>query len=250
MNQYVKLLNIGELSIVEFYTDKSNSLPSDILESIAQNIIIADQTDSTKIILLRSGGEKAFCAGASFDELSSIKDEESGLSFFSGFAKVILSIRSAKKIVIGRIHGKAVGGGVGLVSACDIALASQHATIRLSELAVGIGPFVIGPAVERKIGLSAFSQLALTPEEWRTAYWAKEKGLYQEVFETQELLDQYIELFKTKLLSYHIEALAELKQIFWENTDHWPQLLHERAKISGRLVLNEFAKNKIASFKS
>ncbi|NOT38457.1 MAG: enoyl-CoA hydratase/isomerase family protein [Saprospiraceae bacterium] len=250
MKQYVQSINVGALSVVEFYTEKSNSLPSEILDGIAASINEADKDPSTRIILLRSGGEKAFCAGASFEELSSIHNEEEGLKFFSGFAKVILAIRSIRKIVIGRIHGKAVGGGVGIAAACDIALASQYATLRLSELAVGIGPFVIGPAVERKMGLSAFSLLALTPEEWRTAYWAKEKGLYHEVFETHKKLDEYIDLLKNSLLSYNDQALIDLKKVFWQNTEHWPDLLIERAKISGRLVLSDFTKNKLQSFKA
>lgn len=250
MNQFVKHINLDGLSVIEFYTEKSNSLPSSILTSIANHIQEADADKTTRIILLRSAGEKTFCAGASFDELSSIQTEEQGLQFFTGFAKVILAIRSAKKIVIGRIHGRAVGGGVGIAAACDLAIASQFATLRLSELAVGIGPFVIGPVVERKIGLSSFSQMSLTPEEWRTALWAKEKGLYHEVFESNEKMDDYIDFLKNKLLGYNEEALSELKNIFWQNTDHWPQLLIERAKISGRLVLSEFTKNTISALKA
>ena len=250
MNQYVQCLKDSSVSIVEFFTEKSNSLPSEILDQIAENIRRADQDLDTKFIILRSAGEKTFCAGASFDELSSIQNEEQGLQFFSGFAKVILAIREARKIVIGRIHGRAVGGGVGLAAACDLAIANQYATIKLSELAVGIGPFVIGPAVERKMGLSTFAMLSLTPEEWRTAHWAKEKGLYHEVFESVEQMDNYIDFVKNKLLSYNEEALSELKKVFWQNTEHWPQLLIDRAKISGRLVLSDFTKNKIASFKS
>ncbi len=198
--------------------------------------------------MLKSAGDKAFCAGASFEELSTIQTKEQGLLFFSGFAKVILAIKNSKKIVLGRIHGKAVGGGVGLAAACDYAIATKYASVRLSELAVGIGPFVIGPAVERKIGISAFSQMALNATEWQTASWAKEKGLYHEVFETVEQLDAWINHFCGILLQSNPEALRELKNIFWSGTDHWNELLVSRATISGELVLSEFTKNAISKF--
>ncbi len=248
MNQYVNRHDKDGIARIEFFTEKSNSLPSVILKSLAANITEAGLDSKVKLIILQSGGDKVFCAGASFEELASIQDHAQGLNFFSGFAEVILSIRSCQKIVLGRVQGKAVGGGVGLAAACDYTLASQYASIRLSELAVGIGPFVIGPAVERKMGTSAFSQLAINATEWQTAQWAKQKGLYQEVFDTTEQLDAYIDHFSGILLNSNPEALMALKNIFWQGTEHWPQLLAERASISGELVLSEFTRNAIKKF--
>ncbi len=178
MNPYVKVNQRQNYDEIEFFTPQSNSLPSDILEKLASSINELGQSSGKRISLLKSAGEKAFCAGASFEELSSIRNLEEGQRFFSGFSKVILAIRNYPGIVLGRIHGKAVGGGVGLAAACDYAMASQYASVRLSELAVGIGPFVIGPAVERKMGLSAFSKMSLNATEWQTAEWAKNMGLY------------------------------------------------------------------------
>ncbi|MEO6190340.1 MAG: enoyl-CoA hydratase/isomerase family protein [Saprospiraceae bacterium] len=246
MNQYVNRIDNGRLAVIEFYTEKSNSLPSIILNKLAEEISNAGSDDNIQLILLKSSGEKTFCAGASFVELSGISNKEEGLDFFSGFSKVILTIRDCKKIVIGRIHGNAVGGGVGIAAACDYSLASIYASIRLSELAIGIGPFVIGPVVERKIGLAAFSQMALNATEWQTAQWAKEKGLFQEVFESTEQLDDYIQHFTQILLNSNPEALKQLKNIFWEGTDHWPMLLKERAGISGELILSEFSKKAVS----
>jgi Enoyl-CoA hydratase/carnithine racemase len=202
-----------------------------------------------RVVVLRSDEHKTFCAGASFDELLAIKDVETSKRFFSGFGNVLNAMRRCPKIVVGRVHGKAVGGGVGLAAGTDYCMATQYASVRLSELAVGFGPFVIGPAVERKIGKAAFCQLALNPGEWQTAAWAKEKGLFQEVFDTVEQLDAYLEHFTQNLSAYHPEALAELKKVFWQGTDHWDSLLSERAAISGRLALTDFSRQAIEAFK-
>ena len=201
------------------------------------------------MIVLKSSGEKAFCAGASFDELISIKDLETGLHFFSGFASVINACRKAPKFIIGRVQGKAVGGGVGMASAVDYCLATKYADVKLSELAVGIGPFVVGPAVERKIGLSAMSELAINATEWRTAEWAKHKGLYTDVFETAEEMDAEIEKLAVKLAKSNPEAMAMLKSVFWQGTEHWDTLLVDRAGMSGKLVLSDFTVNAINAFK-
>lgn len=245
---YVKSESTGKVTTIEFYHPAQNSLPGDLLAELTSAIYKAGHDPETLLIVLRSAGDRTFCAGASFTELSAIDNQESGLRFFSGFANVINAIRKCGKIVIGRVHGKAVGGGVGLAAACDYCMASKYATIRLSELAVGIGPFVIGPAVERKIGLSAFSQMALNAVEWQTAEWGKQKGLFTEAFETVEQLDAYLQHFTAELVSKNPEALSALKEIFWAGTGHWDELLAERAAISGRLILSDFAREAINSF--
>lgn len=247
VNTFVSPEGIGT---VEFYHPGHNSLPGNLLRDLAAAFDTLGRDNSVKVIVLRSAEHKTFCAGASFDELTSINDYETSLRFFSGFGTVINAMRTCPKIIIGRIHGKAVGGGVGLAAATDFCMASKFASIRLSELAVGFGPFVIGPAVERKVGLAAFSQMSLNPSEWQTAAWAKEKGLFQESFETVEQLDAYLEHFLANLCSYAPEALSELKRIFWQDTEHWDTLLPERAAISGRLALSDFTKKAIAAFKA
>ncbi len=238
------------ISTVTFFHPAHNSLPGRLLERLSEAITEAGRHPDTRVVVLRSEGERTFCAGASFDELAAIDTLEKGKAFFLGFANVINAMRKCPKPVVGRVQGKAVGGGVGLAAATDYCMASKWASIRLSELAVGIGPFVVGPAVERKIGLSAFSQLTLDPAEWQTAQWAREKGLFNEVFDTVEQLDAYLADFTARLASYNPEAMRELKRIFWEGTEHWDQLLDERAAISGRLVLSDFAKRAIEAFKA
>lgn len=250
MEPFVKCTIEQQIANITFFHPAHNSLPGNLLSELAEKIIDAGKNDKVKLILIKSEGEKTFCAGASFDELSSITDLETGKKFFSGFANVILAMRSCPKIIIGRIHGKAIGGGVGLASAMDYPMATKYASIRLSELAVGIGPFVIGPAVERKLGSSAFQMMSLSPDEWQSAEWAKGKGLFNEVFESSTQLDEYIKHFSQKLLEYNPEALSRLKKIFWEGTDHWPELLSKRAAISGELVLSDYCKQAIAKFKS
>ncbi len=235
---------------VVFYHPAHNALPGEILAELAQSILDLGRREDIKIILLKSGGARSFCAGASFDELISIANEEEGKRFFMGFANVINACRSCGKIVVGRVQGKAVGGGVGLASAVDYCMATKYASVKLSELAIGIGPFVVGPAVRRKIGLASFSQLTLNPEEWQTAHWAKDKGLFQEVFDTTEHLDQYVDHFISKIKNYNPEALSELKKLLWQGTEHWDALLKDRAEISGRLVLSAFTRTAIQKFKS
>lgn len=237
------------LATIGFYHPAHNSLPGFLLTQLAQTIHDTGLNPDVQLILLKSEGEKTFCAGASFDELGAIQDFETGKTFFLGFAKVILAMKNCPKLIIGRIHGKAIGGGVGLAAAMDYPMATKFASIRLSELAVGIGPFVIGPAVERKMGAAAFQMLSLNPTEWQTADWAKQHGLYYEVFESTDQLDQYIQQFTKQLLQSNPEALSNLKKVFWENTQNWDQLLNERAAISGHLVLSPFSKMAINNFK-
>ncbi len=247
---YVKSHIEHGINTIEFFHPQSNSLPGKILEHLAKEIHYAGTHKETKVIILKSGGEKTFCAGASFTELASITTAEEGLKFFSGFAHVINAMRKCPKFIIARIQGKCVGGGVGLAAAADYAIATTHAEVKLSELAVGIGPFVVGPAVERKIGTSAFSQLAIDAALWRNADWAKRKGLFAETHETIEAVDEAVYRLANTLSHSSPEAMAEMKKIFWQGTAHWDELLIERAKISGTLVLSSFTKNAIAKFKA
>ncbi len=237
------------ITTIEFFHPQSNSLPSKILEQIAQEIHYSCTHDS-KVVILKSAGDNAFCAGASFDELTAITNEKEGLAFFSGFANVINAMRKCNKLIIGRIHGKCVGGGVGLAAAVDYAIAVDKAEVKLSELAVGIGPFVVGPAIERKIGTSAFSQLAIDASLWRNADWAKHKGLFAEVHTSVENMDESINRLANSLARSNPAAMAEMKKIFWRGTEHWDELLKERAAISGKLVLSDFTKSAIEKFKS
>jgi methylglutaconyl-CoA hydratase len=246
---YVKTHVENGVGSIEFFHPASNSLPGKLLRALASAITEAGKNDAIKVIILKSAGDRAFCAGASFDELVAISDLDTGKTFFSGFAGVINAARKCPKLIIGRVQGKAVGGGVGMASAVDYCFATQHASVKLSELAVGIGPFVVGPAVERKIGLSAMSQLAIDASEWRSAHWAQEKGLYAGVYNSIEEMDEAINKLAATLVKSSLDAMAELKKVFWENCSHWDELLAERAATSGRLVLSDFTKNFIHSFK-
>ena len=250
MEAYVRSHIEHGINTIEFFHPQSNSLPGKLLEELAKEIHFAGTHEETRVIILKSGGEKSFCSGASFDELISIQTEAEGLTFFSGFAHVINAMRRCPKIIIGRIQGKCVGGGVGLASAVDYAIATDKADIKLSELAVGIGPFVVGPAVERKIGTSAFSALAIDATNWRNTEWARKKGLFAEVHESIENMDEAVYRLASTLAHSNPAAMAEMKKVFWKGTEHWDQLLPERAGISGRLVLSEFTRNAINKFKA
>lgn len=246
---YVRTDIAEGIATITFHHPKSNSLPAAVLSALARNLTDAGTNKDVRVIVLRSDGDKAFCAGASFDELVAIDSESAGLEFFNGFARVINAIRQVRCFVIGRVQGKAVGGGVGLAAAVDICYAHQSAAVKLSELAIGIGPFVVGPAVERKIGNGAFGYMSATPAAWQTAEWALQKGLYAELYPTMDALDKAVDAHARELAAYSPEAMAELKKIMWSGTDNWGTLLPERAAVSGRLVLSEFTRQAIAAFK-
>ncbi len=238
------------IATISFFHPSHNSLPGQLLQQLAATITAVGQADTTKVIILKSEGERTFCAGASFDELIAIEDEAQGQQFFSGFAQVINACRTCPKIIIGRVQGKAIGGGVGVAAATDYCLATTQAAVKLSELVVGIGPFVVGPVVELKIGRAAYAQLALDAAEFRSAAWAEARGLYAGYFDTIAELDAAVQAFAEKLAGYNPEALAAMKQVIWEGTEHWDSLLSQRAAISGRLVLSDFTRQAIAQFKA
>ncbi|MBF2707480.1 enoyl-CoA hydratase/isomerase family protein [Flavobacterium soyangense] len=238
----------NKIVILEFGHPASNSFPIDLLDRLTNELNSLSNNPDVSVIVLKSSGSGAFCAGASFDELIAVSNLEEATKFFSGFANVLNAMRTCSKIIIGRIHGKAVGGGVGIAAACDYALATNESAIKLSELAIGIGPFVIEPAVTRKIGKSAMAKMTLETE-WKTAFWANQKGLYAKVFETTTELDTEITAFANKLARYNPEALAEIKKVFWEGTENWNTLLYQRAKISGKLVLSDFSRKALNQFK-
>ena len=245
---YVKQHTHDGIATIEFFHPEHNSLPGSLLASLVEAINHAGENEEAKVVILKSGGDRTFCAGASFQELIHIDNAATGKVFFSGFANVINAMRKCPKFIIGRIQGKTVGGGVGLASATDYCMATQYAAIKLSELNGGIGPFVVGPAVERKLGTSAMSQIAMDPNTFYPAEWALRKGLYTQVFDSTEELDEAVQAYAEQLCGYNPEAMAEMKRTFWAGTENWDQLLAERAAISGRLVLSEFTKETLKKY--
>ena len=250
MKEFVKITVDNEIGTIEFFHPQSNALPGHILKELANTIEEAGKDNTIKVIILKSAGERAFCAGASFDELIAIDNEITGKEFFSGFANVINSARKCPKFILGRVQGKAVGGGVGMAAATDYCFATKFASAKLSELAIGIGPFVVGPAVERKIGTSAYCAMTINAGKWFDANWAREKGLYTEVFDSTDDMDTEIQKLATTLSQSNPEAMKELKKVMWSGSDSWDTLLMERAEQSGKLVLSEFTRNAIEKFKT
>lgn len=241
----VHTATVDGVATIRFAHPKSNSLPGMLLSKLAETIALMGQDAQARVIVLRSEGNGPFCAGASFDEFTAVKDTVGGKQFFSGFAKVILAMIRSSKFVVTRVHGKTAGGGVGLVAASDYAIGVEGASLKLSELALGIGPFVVGPVIEKKIGLAAFTAMAVDTE-WRSAAWAERHGLYAEVLETVPALDHRVEEFARKLAGYDPEATRRLKEVLWQGTEAWPELLSVRAEISGTLVLSEYTQKAVA----
>ena len=246
---YVKYNIENNIATIEFFHPEQNSLPGNILAQLAETITNMGNHADVKVIILKSGGDRTFCAGASFKELMAINDAATGKVFFSGFANVINAMRKCPKFIIGRIQGKTVGGGVGIAASTDYCMATQFAAIKLSELNVGIGPFVVSPAIERKMGVSAMSQIAIDANTFYEATWAREKGLYTSVYESIETMDEAVQAFAKHLCTYNPEAMIEMKKVFWRGTEDWDNLLAERAAISGRLVLSDFTKETLKKFK-
>lgn len=245
---YVTLIVKNHIGTIEFCNPSHNALPSNLLQLLLETIEQAGQNPEVKVIVLQSAGNRTFCAGASFNELISINDMQTGKDFFSGFANVINAMRKCPKLIIGRVQGKAVGGGVGLAAACDYTLATKYAAIKLSELSIGIGPFVIEPAVTRKMGQTAMSEMTINAEQFYDVNYAKTNKLYANIFDSVEELDEAVLELATKLASYNPEALLQMKHVLWQDYSHWDNLLIARAKISGTLVLSDFTKEKLASF--
>ncbi len=245
---FVRLEKSGGIGTITFFHPSSNAMPGHLLKQLSGVISQAGADTTIKVIVLQSEG-RTFCAGASFDELISLKDMDSATSFFMGFANVILAMRQVPKFVIAKVQGKAVGGGVGLIAAADYAMATDLAAVKLSELSIGIGPYVIAPAVRRKIGTAAFSELTINATTWHTAFWGREKGLFAKVFDNLEILNDEVELLAGRLVKYDENATKLLKQELWRGTEHWPQLLNEQAQISAKLVLQDFTKNILNSLK-
>ncbi|WP_024482524.1 enoyl-CoA hydratase/isomerase family protein [Cellulophaga baltica] len=244
---YTKIEN--KVATIEFGHPASNSFVSELLDRLASEFSKLSANKEVTVIILKSEGDKTFCAGASFDELVAVSTLEEGKVFFNGFAKVINAMRTCSKVIVGRVQGKTVGGGVGLAAACDIVYATESASIRLSELTIGIAPFVIEPAVERKLGTAALSELSLNPTEWKNAYWAQEKGLFAKVYDSISELDKELDFYTNSLSQYSPQALEDWKKVLWKNTDHWDDLLPERSAITGKLALSEFTKNTLEKFK-
>ncbi|MEO9884730.1 MAG: enoyl-CoA hydratase/isomerase family protein [Balneola sp.] len=246
----VELSINNNIGTIEFSHPKGNSLPGAILRKLASTIDEAGENSDIKVIVIKSSGEGAFCAGASFDELMAIEDFETGKQFFMGFALVLNAMRQSSKLIIVRVHGKTVGGGVGIASAGDYTFAKKGASVKLSELALGIGPFVVGPAVERSVGTSAFSSMALDATTWYDSTWATQKGLFNKEFDTTEELDEAVSDLAEQLAKSSPEAMTDLKHVLWKGTQDWDELLQQRAEVSGRLVLSDYTKNFIKKFKS
>ena len=246
---YVKQEINNNIATIEFFHPEQNSLPADLLKKLAETITELGNNDEVKVIILKSGGDRTFCAGASFQELIAIDNAEKGKIFFSGFANVINAMRKCPKFIIGRIQGKTVGGGVGIAASTDYCMATKFASIKLSELNVGIGPFVVSPTIERKMGVSAMSQIAIDANNFYDANWAREKGLFANVYESIEILDEEVQKFAEHLCTYNQDAMIEMKKVFWRGTEDWDNLLAERAAISGRLVLSDFTKETLKKFK-
>jgi methylglutaconyl-CoA hydratase len=246
----VTVNTISQITTVEFHHPKGNSLPGKMLQELSDSITEAGVNEGSHVVIVRSKGEGAFCAGASFDELLAISNEEQGKQFFMGFARVINAMRSCPKLIIARVQGKTVGGGIGIAAAADYTQAHSSASVKLSELALGIGPFVVGPAVARKIGTSAYATLSLDARNWYDAEWAEQKGLYNRVLDSVEELDESVDQLAADLASSNPDSMRELKQIMWQSTGHWSSTLEQRAEISGRLVMSEFTRSYIQEFKN
>jgi methylglutaconyl-CoA hydratase len=247
-NGKVTVSMVNHVASISFAHPKSNSLTVKMLKELTNTINAAAENQDVKVIVIRSEGEKTFSAGASFDELLQIKGFNSGKEYFMTFVRLFSAMRNCQKFIIARVQGKAVGGGVGIAAAADYTIALSEASVRLSELALGLGPFVVGPPIERKIGKTAFVTMSIDAE-WHDAFWAKQNGLFTKVFATINDLDEAVAALAKKIAACNPEAISEMKKVFWEDTENWDRLLEQRAEISGKLVLSDATKKYLSAYK-
>jgi len=245
----VSVTKIDGIASIGFSHPQSNSLNSRLLKELTESINKLANDKTARVIVIRSDGDKSFCAGASFDEMLEIKDFKTGKEYFMQFVRLLNAMRNCPKIIIARVHAKAVGGGVGIAAASDYTMACNEASIRLGDLALGLGPFVVGPAIERKIGKTNFITMSIDAD-WHDAFWAKQAGLYTKVFANKNDLDEAVSGLAKKISLCSEEAITEMKKIFWHGTENWDSLLEERAEISGKLVLSDFTRNYMKNFKA
>lgn len=238
-NEYIHYAAEYGIGRIEFFHSRGNALTSTMLREITSFIRAAGEDPEIKIVMIQSAGEASFCGGASLDELMECDSVKEARDFFMGFAHLLTAIRTCPKLVVVRVQGKVVGGGLGIVAVADLAFATVEASIRLSELSIGLGPFVIGAAVERKIGISAFSELTYLSSIWKDAHWAKEKGLFSAVFETLAALDIAMAAQIIELETYAPEAIALTKKMFWAQTPEWSDELEKRAGYSAKLWIQK-----------
>ena len=250
MTEGIQVFKGSAVARIQFAHEKQNAFPATHLKALQLAFEKVSSDDDVHVIVLQSDPSKAFCAGASIDDLLNVKTAKEGKAFFMGFANVLNAMRRCPQPIIGRIHGKAVGGGVGLIAACDYALATTHTQIKLSEIAIGIGPFVIAPALLRKIGTAAMSELSLTAHAWKSADWAHSKGLLSELHSDFEALEEAVVKHANRLAAYTPQAVTELKKALWKGTEDWDNLLEHNAAISGRHVFSEQTQKTLNELKS
>lgn len=234
---------------VEFAHPKGNSLPAQLLNLLAREITAVGENPDARVIVLRSAGTGAFCAGASFDEFTALADAAAGKEFFLGFSRVIMAMVRAPKFVLTRVHGKAAGGAIGVIAASDYSIAVRDAAVKLSELQVGIGPFVVGVAIERKLGLAPFQALGVHAD-WHDAAWCERHGLYSMVCDDVAALDAAVAAHAKRLAASNPEAMREMKRIYWEGSERWEAAMDERAAMSGRMVLSDFTRKALEKFRA
>jgi len=245
----VRITVADGIGTVEFSHPKGNSLPAKLLNELAAAITTVGDDPAARVIVLRSAGSSTFCAGASFDEFTAVKDAEGGKEFFSGFSRVILAMIRAPKFVLVRVQGRAAGGAIGVIAASDYSCAVRGAQVKLSELQVGIGPFVVGVVIDRKLGPAALMNLAVHAD-WHDAEWCERHGLYSELCGDIAALDAAVDAHAKRLAASNPEAMREMKRIFWAGTEDWQARMGERAALSGRMVLSDFTRDALARFRA
>lgn len=240
----------NSIAKIQFYNPASNACDPSMLAQMVHAFNTLSANSQVKVILLSSKGNKAFCAGASITHLSELKDMKAATDFFSGFGRLILSMKNCNKIIVTSVQGKAVGGGVGIIAASDYVIATENSGLRLSELMIGIGPLVIAPAVIRKVGVAHFSQLSLKPSTWKDAKWGAAHGLFNELVTDGDSLENVTVDYCNSLASYSAQALSALKSVLWQGTEHWEELLYENAAKTATLSLSEDAQESFKKFNS
>lgn len=192
--------------------EKRNAMNDVMMDEIIQVLLDAEREEIR--ILVISGSGSSFCAGADLNWMRKMKDytlEENEVD--SGrLATLYRALRMARPVTMAVVNGPAIGGAVGIVAACDIALAVKDASFSFGEVHLGIIPAVIAPYIVEKTGVSVSRYYMLTGERF-DATRAREIGLVHKVFDSAEELKTGRDKVLTELLSGGTTSQRKIKHL-------------------------------------
>lgn len=193
--------------------DVHNAFNEDVIEQLHENFKLLNEDSNVIAVILRGAG-KSFSAGADLNWMKRAAEftAEENKSDALKLAHMLDALDQLSKLTIGCVQGAAMGGGMGLASCCDIVLTLSTAKFALSEVKLGLIPATISPYVLKAIGQRHARRYFQTGERFN-GHIAKDIGLAHEVFETEEMMDGYLEELLEGIKRNGPEAMQASKQL-------------------------------------